>query len=80
MQENKSLCILHILDIIENKLQARRVLGLSQKIFKKETYSRKNNVKSIFCVIRIKFGDIKKNKSTMTRNKETRLNPRTLRA
>ena len=37
---------------------------LSQKIFKKEIYSKKNNVKSIFSVIKRKFGGINKSKST----------------
>ena len=49
---------------------------LSQKIFKKEIYSRRNNVESIFSVIKRKFGGINKSKSTRLRNKETRLKTR----
>ena len=45
---------------------------LSQKIFKKEICSR-NNVESVFNVIKRKFGGINKSKSTKLKNKETRL-------
>ena len=46
---------------------------LSQKTFKKEIYSRRNNVESVFSVIKRRFSGINKSKSTRLRNKETRL-------
>jgi len=46
---------------------------LSQKTFKKEVCSRKNNVEIVFNVIKRKFDGINKSKSTRLRNKETRL-------
>lgn len=46
---------------------------LSIKIFKKEIYSRRNNVESVFSVIKRKYSGINKSKSTQLQNKETRL-------
>ena len=46
---------------------------LSIKTFKKEIYSRRNNVESIFSVIKRKYSGINKSKSTRLQNKETRL-------
>ena len=46
---------------------------LSIKTFKKEIFSRRNNVESIFSVIKRKCSGINKNKSTRLQNKETRL-------
>ena len=44
-----------------------------KKTFKKEIYSRRNNVESIFSVIKRKYSGINKSKSTRLQNKETRL-------
>ena len=46
---------------------------LSIKTFKKEICSRRNNVESIFSVIKRKCSGIIKSKSTRLQNKETRL-------
>ena len=46
---------------------------LSIKTFKKEICSRRNNVKSVFSVIKRKYSGINKSKSTRLQNKETRL-------
>jgi transposase len=46
---------------------------LSMKTFKKEIYSRRNNVESVFSVIKRKYSGINKSKSTRLQNKETRL-------
>ena len=46
---------------------------LSKKIFKKEIYSRRNNVESVFSVIKRKFSGINRSKSIRLQNKETRL-------
>ena len=50
-----------------------RYRRLSIKTFKKEIYSRRNNVESVFSVIKRKYSGINKSKSTRLQNKETRL-------
>ena len=46
---------------------------LSIQTFKKEIYSRRNNVESVFSVIKRKYSGVNKSKSTRLQNKETRL-------
>ena len=46
---------------------------LSQKTFNKEIYSLRNNVESVFSVIKRKLNGNNKSKSTRLQNKETRL-------
>ena len=46
---------------------------LSQKTFNKEIYSLRNNVESVFGVIKRKLNGNNKSKSTRLQNKETRL-------
>ena len=46
---------------------------LSMQTFKKEIYSKRNNVESVFSVIKRKYSGVNKSKSTRLQNKETRL-------
>ena len=50
-----------------------RYRRLSIKKKKKEIYSRRNNVESVFSVIKRKYSGVNKSKSTRLQNKETRL-------
>ena len=58
---------------LKSNFRHGRYRRLSIKTFKKEIYSRRNNVESVFSVIKREYSGINRSKSTRLQNKETRL-------
>ena len=58
---------------LKSNFRHGRYRRLSIQTFEKEIYSRRNNVESVFSVIKRKYSGVNKSKSTRLQNKETRL-------